>query len=131
HLAVFHVLKTAPEKKKRLATLTKYMDSTEPHVRLEAIQAIGHIGDEAKEEIPVLLKHLNKDHNEKDYVAMGWCMWALGRMEKAALAAVPQLEKIAADESVPEAFRDTAKEAIDSIRMTKREEPKKKGGEKK
>jgi HEAT repeat protein len=121
HVSAYPILKTAAEREKRAEKVSKFLDHSEPQVRIEAAQALGHIGYDAKKEIPHLIKTLN----DKDLVVMGWAIWALGRMEKAALAAVPKLETIAADHKMPEGFRETAKEAVEVITGKKKVESKK------
>ena len=103
--------------------------SSQHMLRVEAAQGIGQMRPDAKSLVPRLLKTA-KAMKDKDLVVMGWCIWALGQMGKDGEPALPELRNIEKDLTIPDAFRDTAKEAIESITGIKskpKEEPKKGG----
>jgi uncharacterized protein (UPF0147 family) len=114
HMAVFPQL-PALDKKGRVAIIAKYLDHADANARTEAAQALGHLNHEAKDAIPQLAQAVTKNWQDKDYLTMGWCMWALAHMESDAKSVVPLLDKVLADLTVPDDVRDTAKEAHDVI----------------
>lgn len=94
-----------------IAPIVKMMDHPEVPVRIQVAQALGTIGPKAKSGIPALVAHLT----DKDPGVIMVCIWALGRMEDNATLAVPHLEKIVSAPDMPDAIKDTAKEAIKQI----------------
>lgn len=101
-----------------IAPVIKYVSHAEAPVRVQAAQALGTIGPKAKSSIPALVAQLT----DREPVVVGWCIWALGRMEDNALQAVPMLEKIAADTNQPEPLKQAANKAIEQIKTKKKAE---------
>jgi HEAT repeat protein len=108
----------------RIAAIAGFLEHPETAVRIEACQALGGIGGEAKGEIPKLLARFE----DKEKAVFGWAIWALGNMGKDAAVVAPYLQKIVADEKQPEGIRESAKEALENIQGKKKEPPKKGDG---
>jgi len=64
------------------------------------VQALGTIGPKAKAKVPILIVSLS----DPDLNVQASAIWAVGRMEAAAVNALPILEKIAADPNLPAPF---------------------------
>ena len=80
-------------------------------VRIQALQALGTIGKDAKQTIPLLTKTLR----DPEPSVVAWSMWALGRMGPSAAGALPALETIKTDSTRLEVVRKLAENAIDQI----------------
>jgi len=85
--------------------------SDNPFKRLYALCALGHIGSQAAEAVPALIRMLNQRGEDQDPEAVAN---ALGGIGPGAKAAVPALEKALADPD--ESVRAAAAEAIKQIR---------------
>jgi HEAT repeat protein len=80
-------------------------------IRVQAARAIGFIGSPAKAKVPELIEALGDPEP-----LMQWqVLWSLARMEKDAQRALPQIEKIAADQKADASVREAAKKAIEVI----------------
>jgi HEAT repeat protein len=128
HVLLFRTYKKPIDKKSSLDAVLKFLGDEKIELRVEAAQAVGHLGKDAKDAIPTLMKSVEKCLESKDYHVMGMCAWALGEMEQTASAAVPFLNKIVEDKTIPEEYREVVKEAVKHITEGKKkpEEPKKK-----
>jgi hypothetical protein len=91
-----------------LNAVAKYLGDDDPILRMQAAEALGTVGLEAKAQIPRLIATLK----DRDARVVGVVVWALERMGKAAVDAVPQLDKLAQDTRRPEQLRQRAIEAI-------------------
>jgi HEAT repeat protein len=120
-MTIYTTLDKAPEKKKQRDVIAKFLDHKEPQVRVEAAQGFGLMGEEAKDQVPHLIKLLND--SEMSVVAMS--VMALAHIKDR--SAVPQLQRVADNAEMPEIIRNTAKEAIEVVSglNTKKDEPKK------
>ncbi len=94
-----------------LDPICKMLAHADVAARVQAAQAIGTIGRDAKDCIPTL----NKTLADPEPMVVYWCIWALGRMEKSAVGAEAALKQIANDPNRPEAIKKAATEAIDQI----------------
>jgi HEAT repeat protein len=101
-----------------LATVPGYRP--EMAARLQAAQALGTVGSKAKSQIPALRTGLK----DKEPLVTYWCIWALGRMEGAAMSVVDDLNKIAGDMKQHEPIRKAAEEAVSLITGKKSTAPK-------
>jgi HEAT repeat protein len=115
-------------KKASLDAILKFLGDEKVDMRVEAAQAIGHLGKDAKDAIPTLLKCLQKGQLDKEYHLMVVCALALGEMEQTASATLPVLNEIVADKMIPEEFREAVKDAVKNIKdgKEKPKDPKKK-----
>lgn len=104
--------------KTRLDAIAKYLRHEDVAARVQAAQALGTIGKDAKEVVPALIGALK---DEEPLVA-GWAIWALSRMERSALGALAALQTIAKDSKQPEPLRRAAEEAIETITGKKKAE---------
>jgi HEAT repeat protein len=121
-LTIYTTLEKAPDKKKQRDTIAKFLDyKWEPHVRVEAAQAFGLIGEEAKDQVPHLIKALKDD----DLSVVAMAVLALAHIKDK--SAVPQLENLANNSKMPEVVRATAKDAVTILSglESKKDEPKK------
>lgn len=92
--------------------IAKHATSSDPVVRVQAVQAIGTLGTHAKANVPILINCLG----DPDLSVQSSAIWALGRMETAAFNAVPILQKMIDDPTVPEFIKRSAKETADKIK---------------
>jgi HEAT repeat protein len=92
--------------------IAEFTGNVDPGIRMQAVQALGTIGDKAKSKIPMLIERLR----DADLGVQVSAMWALGRMEAYAINAVGPLEKIAADPNLPDHIKRSAKDAVDKIK---------------
>jgi HEAT repeat protein len=112
-----------------VTAIGKMLDSKEPALRLQAVQALAALGPRAKSQVPRLVEGLK----DVDGTFASGCILALASIGKDAGDAVPHLKKLIQKDS-PEALRQVVNEAIDVIQgKTKgKTEPKKEapaGGE--
>jgi HEAT repeat protein len=114
HLAVMSVIRSV--EKERVDAIVPMLGSADQQVRLQAIQAIGIMGKDAKQAVPALTKALL----DPEPLVAAWSMWALGRMGPAAAAALPTLQEIRADPMALDFFHKRAEEAIDQINGKKK-----------
>jgi HEAT repeat protein len=119
--AAFPLLKSPLEKKQTLKTVAKYMGDKDGHVRCEAAQALGHLGKDAADEIPTLVKALL----DNDFDVVGCSIAALSQMHEMATSALPQLASIMNNENMPASVRAAAHEASDIISGKKKDDMKK------
>jgi HEAT repeat protein len=97
-------------KSQRCAAIAGMLKHVEVPVRIEAVQALGNIGAEAKDQVPKLMDALD----DKDQVVVLWTIWALGEIGPAASQAIPALEYIKKDEKNP--LHKAAEDALDKIK---------------
>jgi hypothetical protein len=109
NMAIMSITKTID--KNRVDAIAKLLAHADVAARVQAAQALGTIGKDAKETIPALLTTLR----DPDITVVGYAVWALGRMEHAAGGALQELERIKADTTQPEWLRKMAEEAIEHI----------------
>jgi hypothetical protein len=83
-------------------------------VKCQAARAIGQMGPYAKSQVERLADILGE---EKDPIMIGWTVWALANIGKAAKPAIPALEKLYKS-SKDEGFKLTVEDAIKHIRST-------------
>src|SRR5206468_5686381 len=74
HMALMSIMRNV--EKERVDAIAKTMSDPEMTVRVQALQAIGTIGKDAKHTIPLLMKGLN----DKEIAVAAWSIWALGKM---------------------------------------------------
>lgn len=98
-------------KSDNITPIIKHATNIDPGVRAQAVQALGTIGPKAKASIPTLITCLG----DPEIGVQVSSMWALGRMETAAVNALPILEKIAADPNLSDYVKRSAKDAADKI----------------
>lgn len=92
-----------------IAEFTKNGDAV---VRAQAIQALGSIGPKAKSKVGAIANCLGDAEPSVKTVAV----WALGRMEAAAIPHLPALERIAADPKSEEGLKKLVKDTIEKIK---------------
>jgi HEAT repeat protein len=121
YLTIYTTLEKPADKKKERAFIGNFLDHKEPHVRTEAAQALGLIGEEAKDQVPHLIKSLK----DKDLSVVAMTILALAHIKDK--SAVPQLQMLADNAEMPEVVRATAKDAVDIVSglNTKKDESKK------
>jgi HEAT repeat protein len=93
-----------------IAALMKEKGDTD--IRIQAARAIGFIGAPAKSKIPELVEALS----DSEPLMVWQALWSLARMEKEAQKALPQIEKIAADDKADPQVREAAKKAMQVIK---------------
>lgn len=94
-----------------IAPITKHLANADPGVRMQAVQALGALGPQAKASVGSLVTALN----DADVGVQVSAMWALGRMETAAASALPALEKMVADPNQSDYMKRNAKDALKAI----------------
>ncbi|MBM4069376.1 MAG: hypothetical protein FJ271_10575 [Planctomycetes bacterium] len=109
HMAVMSLANEFSES--RLASIAKMLDYHDPLVRVQAAQALGSCGPKAKSAVLPLTSAL-KD-KQTDVVMTS--LWALGRMEGAAMSAVPAIKSVVADPKAPVPMKKLAEMVIDTI----------------
>jgi hypothetical protein len=126
YLTIYTTLEKAADKKKERTYIGGFLDHKEQHVRQEAAQALGLIGEEAKDQVPHLIKSLK----DPSFSVVAMSVLALAHIKDK--SAVPQLQILADNSEMPEYLRVTAKDAIGVLSGldTKKNEPKK-GADKK
>ncbi len=112
HMAVMSVTGS----KDRIPAVAQVLTHPDMAAKVQAIQALGILGKEAKSTIPALMKTLQ----DPEPGVVVWAMWALGRMESAARGALPALEQIKIDTAQPEFVRKMAEGVIDEIHGKKK-----------
>jgi HEAT repeats len=95
----------------RLAAIGKMMHSPELAARMQAAQALGALGKQAKKEIPQLLSGLR----DPDVNVVIYSTAALANMGKAAEQALPYLQKLVGDPQQGEFVKRVAQQAIEAI----------------
>lgn len=92
--------------------IAKHAISADPGVRVQAVQAIGTLGSKAKAKVPILIVCLN----DPDLNVQATAIWALSRMESAAVNALPLLQKLVDDPKTPELIRRASKDTAEKIK---------------
>lgn len=95
-----------------ITPIVKHVSHAEPGVRVQAIQALGAIGPQAKAGVGSIINGLS-DSDPNVQVA---AIWALSRMETAAAPALPILERIANDPNQSDFLKNAAKDSLKKIR---------------
>lgn len=95
----------------RLARIGKLLASPELAVRIQAAQALGAVGPDAKSQAPALIAALD----DPDKTVVGWSIWSLGQIGPEAKEALPRLEKFAGNTEESEGLRQMASSAVDAI----------------
>jgi HEAT repeat protein len=98
-----------------LNPIAALMKENDLDIRVQAARAIGFIGSPAKAKIPELIEALN----DKEPLMVWQVLWSLARMEKDAQKALPQIEKIAADDKADKSVQEAAKKAVEVIKGVK------------
>jgi hypothetical protein len=114
HMAVMSITKTVV--KDRVDAIAQMVSNPEATVRVQAIVALGSIGPDAKQAIPLLTKALS----DQEPLVVAWSLWALGRIGAAAGGALPALERIKNDPMQLEYLRNMAEDAINLINGKKK-----------
>jgi HEAT repeat protein len=94
-----------------ISPIVKHMASDDPGVRVQAIQAIGTMGQKAKLGIPGLIRALS----DTEPLVLASALWALSRMESYAAEAIPVLQKISTDPNQSDYMKKMAKDTIAKI----------------
>jgi len=81
-------------------------------IRVQAARAIGFLGPPAKAKIPDLVEALS----DPEPLMVWQALWSLACMGKEAQKALPQIEKIAADDKADKQVREAAKKAVEVIK---------------
>jgi hypothetical protein len=89
---------------------------SEQAVRIQAAQAIGALGDKAKDKIPTLIQCMG----DPDHMVVYWSILAVSAMKDAGAAALPALEAIKGNMKLPEQVRDAAEHAEEVIKAKKK-----------
>ncbi len=95
-----------------LNPIGKMLHNPELAAKIQAAQALGTVGKEAKSQTPALIAGLKDEEPAVVY----WCIWALARMEAAAFPAILPLEAVEKNMKLPEAVRKAAGEALKIIK---------------
>lgn len=108
-MAVMGILNDFPDT--RVQKIGKLLQHSDVGTRIQAAQALATLENKGRSQIPLLIKGL------KDRVpeAAGWCIFALSRMGWSAAPAIPELQSMAKDMTLPEPIRKAATEAVDRI----------------
>lgn len=93
-----------------LGAIARYLKNPEAQARSHAARALGTLGRESKGQVTELA---NAAASEQDDITLYWMLWALGRMEEAAKAAVPTLMQL--QQHKEPAIRQAATDALDNI----------------
>jgi HEAT repeat protein len=112
HMMIYSLLKSDKEKHERAALVAQFLKYPDVGARVEAAQVLGQMGEDAAGQVPQLIAALK----DREPTVVGWSIAALVHMGKAAAPAVPLLEMIVKDANVPEEVRETAREAIKTIK---------------
>jgi HEAT repeat protein len=108
-LTIYTLLDNATEKKARRNSIGNFLESHDHLVRLEAAQMLGYLGEDAKDQVPRLLKCLK----DKDPAVVALSVVALAKIKDK--KALDDLQVTFQDANMPEFVRATAKDAIDII----------------
>jgi HEAT repeat protein len=92
--------------------IAKHTESSDPVVRLQAVQALGTLGTNAKSTVPVLINSLA----DPDASVQMAAIWAVGRMESSAINALPLLNTIMEIPNIPDYVKNAAKESAEKIK---------------
>jgi HEAT repeat protein len=109
HMAIMSVSHKVTQE--HVTPIAKMLQHAEVATRVQAAQALGAIGSEAKDTVPALVAALN----DPEPTVVMWVAMALGRMEFGATKALPMLEQLARDDQRPEQVRRAARDAVASI----------------
>jgi HEAT repeat protein len=99
-----------------LGALGKFLEHEDPVLRANAAEALGNVGPEAQSQVRRLIEAMK----DVDPRVVGATLWALGRLERGAVEAVPHLQQFAGDTDRSPNLRKMATEAIDAIQGKKK-----------
>jgi hypothetical protein len=124
HMMIYSLLSKDGEKSARAQLIAQNLFGGDTAGRVEAAIALGHLGEEAKDTVPLLIKVLTdavavKKVSDKDLPVVGFSIAALKHMGVAAAKALPALKQLAEDKQIPEEIRDTALDCIETIQKLK------------
>ncbi len=91
--------------------VAEYADDKDSLTRIQALQALAALGEDAKNEVPRMVKAL--EDKDKNVAAYG--LLALSKMEKYAFPAAAQLKKIVSSKDWPEQLKEMAQKTLDTI----------------
>lgn len=110
HMAIMSIGGDVDEK--RLATIGNMLKSSKDMgARVQAAQALGNLGAKSKPQMGALIVGLA----DKEPAVVYWCVLGLAELGQGAMPAVPELQKIMANNKLPEPLRKAAEDVCDII----------------